>query len=74
MNSSELRLGNAKRRQQLIDAMVPGSVRPDMVVLATILLAAVDVFQGIQEQLCELREAIERKASPLPRDEQGEKR
>jgi predicted RNase H-like HicB family nuclease len=75
MTSSELKLKNALYRQQMIENVCKSVadrttelVKPALsdVITAELTYAVVEVGNTISEQLCELREAVERLTNSLP--------
>jgi len=64
MNSSELKLKNSQRRQQAIEVL---SKAPTYHERQTLILAAALAEHGqlVSEQICELREAVDRLTNSL---------
>jgi delta 1-pyrroline-5-carboxylate dehydrogenase len=74
MNSSELKIKNAQYRQQMIEKICTSValrttdlVKPALsdVITAELAYAVVEVGNTLSEQICELREAVDRLTSSL---------
>jgi delta 1-pyrroline-5-carboxylate dehydrogenase len=78
MTSDELMMQNARNRQQLV-AKLSELNRAEMsefhkrnAFLGTIACALLDAGHSISEQICELREAVDRLSDSLPKKSESE--